>query len=221
MFFQLPPQVSDDHASFMDALGNAVHTALSFDLIGEDVLITGAGPIGCLAAAVCSHAGARHVLITDINDYRLAIATKCGATRTLNVSGLSQPQAVKEIRNVMDELGMKEGWDIGLEMSGAESAFQYMLDTMNNGGRIAILGIPSKPLLINLDNIVFKGLLLKGIYGREMFETWYKMSNMLIGGLDKKIEPVITHRFKISDYQKGFSAMLSGDSGKVILDWNE
>jgi len=218
--FSLPPQVTDDHASFMDALGNAVHTALSFDLIGEDVLITGAGPIGCLAAAVCSHVGARHILVTDVNDYRLSIASKCGATRVLNVSGLTQPQSVTEIHNVMDTLGMKEGWDIGLEMSGVESAFQYMLDTMNNGGRVAILGIPSKPLTINLDNIVFKGLFLKGIYGREMFETWYKMSNMLIGGLDKKIEPVITHRFKVDDYQKGFSAMLSGDSGKVILDWN-
>jgi threonine 3-dehydrogenase len=218
--FRLPPQVTDDHASFMDALGNAVHTALSFDLVGEDVLITGAGPIGCLAAAVCTHVGARHILITDVNDYRLSIATKCGATRVLNVSGLSQQQSVEEVRNVMNSLGMKEGWDVGLEMSGIESAFQTMLETMNNGGRIAILGIPSKPLHLNLDNIVFKGLLLKGIYGREMFETWYKMSNMLIGGLDKRIEPVITHRFKVDDYQKGFDAMLSGESGKVILDWN-
>jgi len=217
--FMLPAQVSDDHASFMDALGNAVHTALSFDLIGEDVIITGAGPIGCMAAAVCTHVGARHVLVTDVNDYRLELAIKCGATRTLNVKGLSDTQAVQGVKGVMDDLGMREGWDVGLEMSGMESAFQTMLSTMNNGGRISILGIPAKPLQINLENVVFKGLTLKGIYGREMFETWYKMSNMLIGGLDKKIDSVITHRFKAEDFQKGFDAMLSGESGKVILDW--
>jgi len=217
--FKLPPQVTDDHASFMDALGNAVHTALSFDLIGEDVIITGAGPIGCMAASVCKQVGARHVVVTDVNGYRLNLALLCGATKVVNVTGLDEMGSIKELRRVMTELGMREGFDIGLEMSGIESAFQSMLATMNNGGRIGILGIPAKPLQINLENVVFKGLLLKGIYGREMFETWYKMSNLLLAGLSDRIDPVITHRYKAEDFQKGFDAMLSGESGKVILDW--
>jgi threonine 3-dehydrogenase len=208
--FRIPAEIPDEISSFFDPLGNAVHTALSFDLVGEDVLITGAGPIGCMAAAICKHVGARHVVVTDINDYRLELATKLGATRAVNVTKTS-------IDATMKELGMKEGFDVGLEMSGAGPAFQSMLTSMNHGGRVAILGIPPTQVAIDWNQVIFKGLILKGVYGREMFETWYKMTAMLTSGLD--ISPVVTHRFPASDYQKAFEVMASGQSGKVVLDW--
>ncbi len=208
--FPLPDAISDDIASIMDPLGNAVHTALSFDLVGEDVLITGAGPIGCMAAAICRHVGARNVVVTDMNPYRLELAQKMGATLTVNVKE-------KNLQWAMQHLGMKEGFDVGLEMSGSGAALNDMLDHMVNGGKIALLGIFPEKVAINWDKVIFKGLFLKGIYGREMFETWYKMSTMLQSGLD--VTPVLTHKFKIDDYQKGFDAMRSGQSGKVILDW--
>ena len=171
--FQLNQAVSDEVASFMDALGNATHTALSFNLVGEDVLITGAGPIGVMAAAICRHVGARHIIVTDINDYRLDLALKCGATRAVNVSG---GDPTKKLQHVMKELNMTEGFDVGLEMSGVPSAVHSMLETLNVGAQVALLGIPSQPFSINWDHVVFKGLVIKGIYGREMFETWYKMN---------------------------------------------
>jgi threonine 3-dehydrogenase len=210
--FKIPDDVSDDVASFLDPLGNAVHTALSFDLVGEDVLITGAGPIGCMAAAVCRHVGARHVVITDVNPYRLELAKKMGASRAVDVRDT-------ELDDVMAELGMKEGFDVGLEMSGNASAFRDLLRTMNHGGRVAILGIPPSDTAIDWDQVIFKGLVLKGVYGREMFETWYKMISMLQSGLD--VTPVLTHRLPIDSFQEGFDVMRSGQSGKVILDWRE
>jgi threonine 3-dehydrogenase len=187
-----------------------VHTALSFDLLGEDVLITGAGPIGVMAAAVARHAGARYVVITDVNEYRLDLARKMGVTVALNVqtSSLSDAQA---------QLGMKEGFDVGLEMSGNPGAFSGMIDAMCHGGKIAMLGIPSGKMEIDWNKVVFNMLTIKGIYGREMYETWYKMTVMIDSGLD--IRPVITHRFHYTEFQRGFEAMLSGQSGKVILDW--
>mmetsp|Transcript_30029 Transcript_30029/g.69167 ORF Transcript_30029/g.69167 Transcript_30029/m.69167 type:complete len:427 (-) Transcript_30029:120-1400(-) len=215
--FPLHKNVSDDVASFMDALGNAVHTALSFPCVGEDVLITGAGPIGIMAAAICRHIGARHIIITDINDFRLDLAMKCGATRALNVREGSQ---VEHLHSTMRDLGMTEGFDIGLEMSGVPDAFHAMLETMNVGAKVALLGIPSKSFEINWDHVIFKGLEMKGVYGREMFETWYKMQSMLTAGLDKRIEPVITHRLPIDRYEEGFEAMLSGKAGKVVLSWH-
>jgi threonine 3-dehydrogenase len=208
--FKLPDSISNELASIFDPYGNAAHTALSFDMIGEDVLITGAGPIGCMAAAIAKHVGARNVVITDVNDYRLDLAHQLGATRTVNVSQES-------LRGVMKELGMTEGFDVGLEMSGNGSAFKSMIDTMVNGGRIAMLGIFPDDVAIDWGKVIFKGLFLKGIYGREMFETWYKMAAMIESGLD--IAPVITHRFPIDDFRQGFEAMGSGKSGKVILDW--
>ena len=208
--FPLPDDISDDIAAIMDPLGNAVHTALSFDLVGEDVLITGAGPIGCMAAAICQHVGARHVVITDVNEYRLDLARKMGATLAVNVREKSLDWA-------MQELGMKEGFDVGLEMSGNGAALNQMLDYMINGGKCALLGIFPDKVSINWDKVIFKGLYLKGIYGREMYETWYKMTTMLQSGLD--VTPVLTHRFGIDDFQQGFDAMRSGQSGKVILDW--
>jgi threonine 3-dehydrogenase len=208
--FRLPPDIPDDLAAIFDPFGNATHTALSFDMVGEDVLITGAGPIGCMAAAIARHVGARYVTITDVNPYRLKLAEKMGVTRAIN------PRE-KSLREVMRELGMTEGFDVGLEMSGNPQAFQAMLETMNNGGRVAILGIFPKPVEIDWSQVIFKGLHLKGIYGREMFETWYKMTTMLQSGLD--IAPVITHRLKIDDYEEGFRAMKAGHSGKVILEW--
>lgn len=208
--FPIPDDISDDLAAIFDPFGNAVHTALSFDLTGEDVLITGAGPIGIMAVAICRHVGARHVVITDINPYRLDLAKKMGATRAVNVME-------EKIEDVMKSIGMTEGFDVVLEMSGAESAFQDMLRVTRNGAKIALLGIPSKDITIDWNKIIFKGLELKGIYGREMYETWYKMTSMLQSGLD--LSPVITHRFHIDDFQKGFDAMLSGQCGKVILDW--
>lgn len=208
--FPIPDDISDDLAAIFDPFGNAVHTALSFDLTGEDVLITGAGPIGIMAVAICRHVGARHVVITDINPYRLDLAKKMGATRAVNVME-------EKIEDVMISIGMTEGFDVVLEMSGAESAFQDMLRVTRNGAKIALLGIPSKDIAIDWNKVIFKGLELKGIYGREMYETWYKMTSMLQSGLD--LSPVITHRFHIDDFQKGFDAMLSGQCGKVILDW--
>jgi threonine 3-dehydrogenase len=208
--FPLPDGVSDEVAAFLDPFGNAAHTALSFDMVGEDVLITGAGPIGIMAVAICRHVGARHVVITDVNDFRLDLARKMGATRAVNVAN-------EKIEDTMKSLGMSEGFDVGLEMSGNASAMRSLFATMNHGGRVALLGIPPAETAINWDHVIFKGLILKGIYGREMFETWYKMSAMLQSGLD--ITPVITHRFKVDDYGQGFEAMASGRSGKVILDW--
>jgi len=208
--FKLPAAISDDMASILDPFGNATHTALSFDLVGEDVLITGAGPIGIMAVAIARFAGARHVVITDINNYRLDLARKMGASIALNVRENS-------LDDTMKLLGMEEGFDVGMEMSGNPSALRDMLRTMHHGGRIAMLGIPPEDTAINWNQVIFKGLLIKGIYGREMFETWYKMSSMLQSGLD--IEPIITHRFPMEDYQQAFELMESGQSGKIILDW--
>jgi threonine 3-dehydrogenase len=208
--FKLPATISDDMASILDPLGNATHTALSFDLVGEDVLITGAGPIGIMATAIARYAGARHVVVTDINDYRLGLATDMGATRALNVTRES-------IDDTMKELSMEEGFDVGMEMSGNPKAFQDMLRTMHHGGKIALLGIPPEEMSIDWNQVIFKGLILKGIYGREMFETWYKMSSMLQSGLN--IDPIITHHFDIDDFQPAFELMESGQSGKVILNW--
>ena len=208
--FKIPDNISDDLAAIFDPFGNAVHTALSFDLVGEDVLISGAGPIGIMAAAICKHVGARHVVITDMNEYRLELARKMGVTRAVNVSQQS-------LQNVMDDLGMTEGFDVGLEMSGAPAAFRSMLNAMNHGGRIAMLGIPSTEMAIDWNQVIFKGLFIKGIYGREMFETWYKMAALIQSGLD--LTPLITHHFPIDEFQKGFDAMRSGHSGKVILNW--
>jgi threonine 3-dehydrogenase len=208
--YKLPDAVTDDMGAIFDPYGNATHTALAFDLVGEDVLITGAGPIGIMAVAIARFVGARHVVITDVNDYRLDLARKMGATRAVNVSKES-------LKDVMEDLKMTEGFDIGLEMSGVPSAFQAMLETMNHGGKIAMLGIMPNGAGIDWDKVIFKGLDIKGIYGRRMFETWYKMGAMLQAGLD--LSPILTHRFSINDYQKGFDIMRSGQSGKVILEW--
>ena len=187
-----------------------MHTALAFDIIGEDILITGAGPIGCMAVAICKHVGARNIVITDVNDYRLELARKMGATRAVNVTQESIP-------DVMSELGIKVGFDIGLEMSGNPSAFGQMLDLMIHGGKVALLGLLPKSTAIDWDQVIFKGLLVKGIYGREMFETWYKMSALIQSGLD--LSPMITHRYSVDDFQEAFKIMASGQSGKIILDW--
>jgi threonine 3-dehydrogenase len=208
--FPVPDSIPDDVVSIFDPYGNAAHTALSFEMVGEDVLITGAGPIGIMGAAICKKAGARNVVITDVNDYRLNLALKLGATRAVNV-------ARQDVKTVMEELGMTEGFDIGLEMSGNVAAFRSMLDCMVNGGRIALLGLLGEDVAIDWGKVIFKGLFLKGIYGREMFETWYKMTTMIQSGLD--ISPVITHRFPIEEFRKGFEVMNSGNSGKVVLDW--
>jgi threonine 3-dehydrogenase len=209
--FKLPDAISDDLAAILDPLGNATHTALSFDLVGEDVLITGAGPIGIMAVAIARYAGARHVVITDVNDYRLDLARKMGATRAINV----KTQAVDE---TMKELGMVEGFDVGMEMSGNPQAIRDMLRTMHHGGKIAMLGIPPGDMAIDWNDVIFKGLIIKGIYGREMFETWYKMASMLQSGLN--MDPIITHHFDVDDFQPAFELMESGQSGKVILHWN-
>lgn len=209
--FKIPENISDELASIFDPFGNAVHTALSFDLVGEDVLITGAGPIGIMAAAVARHVGARHVVITDINEYRLELAAKMGATRAVNVS-------TEKLDDVMSDLGMTEGFDVGLEMSGVPMAFNDMLDKMNHGGKISLLGIPPGDMAIDWNQVIFKGLVIKGIYGREMFETWYKMASLIQGGLD--LTPIITHEYPVAEFQQGFDVMGSGLSGKVILDWN-
>ncbi|BDX04545.1 L-threonine 3-dehydrogenase [Planctobacterium marinum] len=208
--FKIPDNISDDLAAIFDPFGNAVHTALSFDLVGEDVLITGAGPIGIMAAAVAKHVGARNVVITDVNEYRLELARTMGATRAVNV-------ASESLKDVMRELGMTEGFDVGLEMSGVPMAFRDMLNNMNHGGKISLLGIPPSDMAIDWNQVIFKGLVIKGIYGREMFETWYKMASLIQSGLN--LEPMITHQFQIDDFQQGFEVMASGQSGKVLLNW--
>ncbi len=208
--FVLPAEITDDMGAVLDPLGNATHAALSFDMVGEDVLITGAGPIGLFSAAIARYVGARHVVITDVNPERLALAEQLDVTRTVNITRESLPQ-------VMSELGMTEGFDVGLEMSGQPSAFADMLGNMVHGGRVALMGIPSKEIAIDWNQVIFKGLILKGIYGREMFETWYKMANMIRGGLD--VSPVLTHQFDIGQFQSGFDAMERGEAAKVILDW--
>ena len=209
--FKLPDVITDDMAAILDPFGNATHTALSFDLVGEDVLITGAGPIGIMAASIARFAGARHVVVTDVNEYRLGLARKMGATVALNVGDGS-------IDQVMQDLGMTEGFDVGMEMSGNPAAFRDLLRTMHHGGKVALLGIPPGEMAVDWNEIIFKGLIIKGIYGREMFETWYKMSSMLQSGLD--LDPIITHRFPVDDYEDAFELMASGQSGKVILDWS-
>ncbi len=209
--FKLPDVITDDMAAILDPFGNATHTALSFDLVGEDVLITGAGPIGIMAVAIARYAGARHIVITDVNDYRLRLAKRMGASVALNVTSGS-------IDQTMNDLGMEEGFDVGMEMSGNPAAFRDLLRTMHHGGKVALLGIPPNDMAIDWNQVIFKGLIIKGIYGREMFETWYKMSSMLQSGLN--IDPLITHRFPVEDYQEAFDLMESGQSGKIILSWD-
>lgn len=204
------PDVDEDVAAIFDPFGNAVHTALSFPVLGEDVLITGAGPIGCMASAVARHAGARHVVVTDVNPYRLEIARRLGATLAVDPS-------VVDLREVQSELGMSEGFDIGMEMSGNPDALRSMIANMAHGGKIAILGIPAQAVPIELGPVIFNMLTLKGIYGREMFETWYQMTVMVQSGLD--IRPVITHSFPYSEFEEAFEVARSGQSGKVLLDW--
>lgn len=208
--FPLPDHIGDDVAAVLDPLGNATHTALSFDLVGEDVLITGAGPIGVMATAIARHVGARFIVVTDPNSYRLALAKTFGADRTI------KPEA-GALEAVMDDLGMTEGFDIGMEMSGSGDAFNHMLIVMNHGGRVAVLGIPSDDVTVDLTSVIFKGLTLKGIYGRLIFETWYKMSAMIKGGLD--ISSVITHRLPAEMFEEAFAITASGHSGKVLLEW--
>lgn len=204
--------IDKDIAAIFDPFGNAVHTALSFDVLGEDVLITGAGPIGVMAAAIVRHAGARHVVVTDINDYRLNLAKRMGATYTHNAGSGS-------LADVQKKLGMKEGFDVGLEMSGSPAAFREMIDNLCHGGKIALLGIPTQSPDIDWHHVIFNMLTLKGIYGREMYETWYKMTAMLQSGLD--LAPVITHRFHYTEFEQGFAVMQQGRSGKVILNWED
>ncbi len=204
------PGIDLDIAAIFDPFGNAVHTALQFDLLGEDILITGAGPIGAMAAAVCKYAGARHIVITDQNPWRLELAKKMGATRTVNI-------LEEKLSDVCEDLGMAEGFDVGLEMSGSPQAFADMVDTMCHGGKISMLGIPAKPAPVDWNKIIFNMLTIKGIYGREMYETWYKMSVLVENGLD--LSGIITHRFDYTDFQQGFAAMRSGKAGKVILKW--
>lgn len=208
--FRIHPDIPMEIASIFDPLGNAVHTALSWDLVGEDVLITGAGVIGCMAAAVCRHAGAKNVVITDINDYRLELAQKMGATRTVNVTR-------EKLADVWRTLDMNEGFDVCLEMSGAPSCLKDILDNTCNGAKISLLGIQPGDAPVDWDKIIFKGLMLKGIYGREMFETWHKMDKMVRGGLN--IAPIITHRLPYTEFKEGFEAMNTGRSGKVVLSW--
>ncbi len=206
------PSLPKEIFSIFDPFGNATHTALSFDVLGEDVLITGAGPIGIMAAAIVKHAGARHVVISDVNPYCLELAKKIGVTRAVNIKK-------EKLSDVMAELGMTEGFDVGLEMSGNSEALKSMISLMCHGGKIALLGILPSSAAINWEEVIFNGLTLKGIYGREMFETWYKMTVMLQTGLD--ITPVITHKFNYLDYKEGFELMKTGNSGKIILDWFE
>jgi threonine 3-dehydrogenase len=206
------PSIDRDVAAIFDPFGNAVHTALSFPVLGEDVLITGAGPIGIMAAAVVRHAGARYVVITDLNEYRLDLARRIGVTRALDVRTTT-------VAEVQRELGMQEGFDVGLEMSGNPTAFRDMLANMAHGGRIALLGLPSTDVAIDWTTVIFNMLTIKGVYGREMYETWYKMTVMLQSGLD--ISPVITHRFSYEDYEEAFAVARSGHAGKVVLRWAE
>ncbi len=210
--FKLPDSISDDIAAILDPFGNATHTALAFSLVGEDVLITGAGPIGIMAVAIARFVGARHVVITDVNDYRLELAGKMGATRAVNVQRETLDQT-------MQALGMQEGFDVGLEMSGQPAALRDLLRTLHHGGSVALLGIPPQETAIDWDQVIFKGLTLKGIYGREMFETWYKMASLLQSGL--RLDPVITHHLPLREYPQAFQIMDSGRSGKIILDWSD
>jgi threonine 3-dehydrogenase len=210
--YPIPDDVSDNIAAILDPFGNAAHVALSFDLVGEDILITGAGPIGILAGMIAKHVGARHIVLTDVNEYRLELAQKLGIKNAINIKQTT-------IEKTMQQLKMQEGFDIGFEMSGNPQAFNSMLDVMNHAGKIALLGFLPKTTTLDWNNIIFKGLIIKGIYGREMFETWYKMIAMLQSGLN--IDGIITHEFKVDDYEKGFAAMRSGNSGKVILDWTK
>ena len=205
------PKIDLDVAALFDPYGNAVHTALQFDVLGEDVLVVGAGPIGIMAAAVCRHAGARHVVVTDLNDDRLALAKQMGATRTVNVTR-------EKLADVQAELGMTEGFDVGLEMSGSEPGFASLVDHMAHGGKIAILGLPAGDVRIDWHKVIFNMLTLKGVYGREIFETWYKMSLFIQSGLD--LSPIITHRMPADDFEQGFEAMLSGEACKVVLNWD-
>jgi len=208
--YRVDPSIPEEVVSTFDPLGNAVHTALSWNLVAEDVLITGAGPIGCMAAAVCRFAGARHVVVTDVNPWRLELAKKLGATHTVNVATESLGEAIKT-------LGMKEGFDVCLEMSGHPSGLNDILEYSSNGAQVSLLGIFPEKVAIDWDKVIFKGLVLKGIYGREMFETWYQMSSMIRAGLD--ISPVITHRLHYTDFAQGFETMMGGQSGKIVLDW--
>lgn len=208
----LPDDVDDDLGAILDPLGNAVHTALTFDLVGEDVLITGAGPIGVMAAVIARHIGARHIAVTDVNPYRLELAGRCADVRPVDITK-------EDLRSVMGELGMTEGFDVGFEMSGVAAAFEQMVEHMVMGGRIAMLGIPAGRTDVEWGKIIFKALTIKGIYGREMFETWYKMIAMLQSGLN--IRPVITHRLPAESYEEGFALMRSGNCGKIVLDWSE
>jgi threonine 3-dehydrogenase len=213
--FKLPPAIDDEIASILDPFGNATHTALAFNVVGEDVLITGAGPIGIMAAAVAKRAGARRVVISDPNPFRRGLAEKVGVTRAVSTVG----EGSTTLAQVQQELGLQEGFDVGLEMSGNPAAFREMLQNMSHGAKIAILGIPAEPMPIDWNLVIFNQLTLRGIYGREMYETWYKMTVLLESGLD--ISPVITHRLKWRDYEQGFAAMQGGNSGKVILDWRQ
>ena len=209
--FPCDDSISDDLYSIFDPFGNAAHTALSFNVVGEDVLVTGAGPIGIMAAGIAKFCGARNVVITDLNEYRLELARKFGVTRAVNT-------AKTDLRDVMKELGIKEGFDIGMEMSGNHRALLQLIDVMENGGRISLLGLQNKNMVeLPLNKIIWNGLKLKGIYGREMFETWYKMGAMLQGGFN--LDPIITHRYDVREFEKGFEVMATGNSGKVILDW--
>ena len=210
--FKLPDSISDDIAAILDPFGNATHTALAFNMVGEDVLITGAGPIGIMAVAIARFVGARHVVITDVNDFRLDLAKQMGATRAVNVQR-------ETIDQTMSTLGMQEGFDVGLEMSGHITAFRDLLRTMHHGGSVALLGIPPQEAAIDWTQVIFKGLTLKGIYGREMFETWYKMASLLQSGLS--LQPLITHHLPVQDYREAFAIMGSGRAGKVILDWRD
>jgi threonine 3-dehydrogenase len=208
--YPIPPEISDDLASIFDPFGNAAHVALSFDLVGEDVIITGAGPIGLMSAAIARHIGARHIVITDVNDYRLELTRKMGFKQAINIKHTS-------IEKTMKNLNMQEGFGVGFEMSGNSQAFNMMLEHMNHAGKIALLGFLPQSTMIDWNRIIMKGLLVKGIYGREMFETWYKMVAMLQSGLN--IDPIITHHFAACDFVKGFEVMRLGTSGKVILNW--
>jgi len=213
--FPIPKGVTDDEASILDPLGNAVHTALSFDLIGEDVLITGAGPIGIMAAAIAKFVGARHVVITDLNEYRLELVKKMSAVQRSEIHAVDVRS--NSLRDVMKKLHMTEGFDVGLEMSGNGKAFNDMLDVMKNGAKIALLGLLPNGTGIPWDQVIFKGLFIKGIYGREMFETWYKMCSMIQSGLN--VKPIFTHRFPVQQFEEAFEIMSAGKSGKIILDW--
>ena len=208
--FPVPDHISDDIASILDPLGNATHTALAFELVGEDVLVTGAGPIGLMAAAIARHIGARFVAITDLADYRLGLAKDFGVDRAVDVR-------TETLGQVMADLGMTEGFDVGMEMSGSEDALNQMLEAMNHGGKVSVLGIPSSDVTLEMNEVIFKGLTLKGIYGRRIFETWYKAAAMLQSGLD--VSPIVTHRFDVSDFEQAFDLVASGQCGKVVMNW--